>query len=92
MKTFKSVEFIEELSNHLLIDAAYYGAFLDEVKDAARAAKSQEEFEVLMKPTYEKYPAIDIQWAGLLLQLLNLMLSKKLNEGKDNSEPEKTVN
>lgn len=87
MKTSKSVELIEELSNCLLIDAAYYGAYLDEVRDATRAAKSQEEFEVLMKAICEKYPAIDIQWAALLLQLLNLMFSKKLNEGKDTPNP-----
>lgn len=82
----KTAELIKEIANELMLDADYYGAYFDEARKIKRG--TLKEFEEQMKPIDEKFPAINVTRASLLLMLLNQMLSEK----SEASEAPKAVN
>lgn len=82
----KTAELIKEIANELMIDSDYYGAYFDEVRKIKRG--TLKEFEEQMKPIDERFPAINVNRASLLLMLLNQMLSEK----SEASEAPKAVN
>mgnify|MGYP006928649826 CR=1 FL=1 len=82
----KTAELIKEIANELMLDSDYYGAYFDEVRKIKRG--TLKEFEEQMKPIDEKFPAINVNRASLLLMLLN----QKLSEKSEASEAPKAVN
>lgn len=82
----KTAELIKDIANELMLDADYYGAYFDKVRKIKRG--TLKEFEEQMKPIDEKFPAINVTRASLLLMLLNQMLSEK----SEASEAPKAVN
>ena len=82
----KTAELIKEIANELMLDADYYGAYIDEVRKLKCGTLN--EFEEQMKPIDEKFPAINENRASLLLMLLN----QKLSEKSEASEAPKAVN
>lgn len=84
----KTAELIKDIANELMLDADYYGAYFDEVRKLK--CGTLKEFDEQMKPIDEKFPAIDVNRAGLILTFLNYQAMKKLAESGE--KPEKTVN
>ena len=84
----KTAELIKEIANELMLDADYYGAYIDEVRKLK--CDTFKEFEEQMKPIDEKYSAIRDDRASALLLLLNQQVISKLEESEENLE--KTVN
>lgn len=82
----KTAELIKEIANELMLDSDYYGAYFDEVRKIKRG--TLKEFDEQMKPIDEKFPAINVNRASLLLMLLN----QKLSEKSEASEAPKAVN
>ena len=82
----KTAELIKEIANELMLDADYYGAYIDEVRKLK--CGTLKEFDEQMKPIDEKFPAINENRASLLLMLLN----QKLSEKSEASEAPKAVN
>lgn len=80
----KTAELIKEIANELMLDADYYGAYLDEVREVK--AETKEEFEAKMKPIDEKYSAVRYDRASLLLLLLNQKLLEKCEASKGDSK------
>lgn len=82
----KTAELIKDIANEFMIDSDYYGAYIDE----ARKIKcgTLKEFEEQMKPIDERFPAINVNRASLLLMLLN----QKLLEKCESSEASEAVN
>lgn len=71
----KTAELIKEIANELMLDSDYYGAYFDEVRKIKRGMLK--EFDEQMKPIDEKFPAINVNRASLLLMLLNQKLLEK---------------
>lgn len=84
----KTADLIKDIANELMLDADYYGAYIDEVRKLK--CGTLKEFEEQMKPIDEKYSAIRYDRVSALLILLNQQVIRKLEESEKN--PEKTVN
>lgn len=80
----KTAELIKEIANELMLDADYYGAYIDEVRKIK--CKTFKEFGKQMKPIDEKFPAIDVTRASLILTFLNHQAMIKLAESESKSE------
>ena len=87
----KTAELIKDIANELMLDSDYYGEYFDEVRKIKRV--TLKEFDEQMKPIDEKFPAINVNRASLLLMLLNQKLLEKCEASevdpeavKDNKE------
>ena len=82
----KTAELIKDIANEFMLDADYYGAYIDELRKFK--CDTLKEFDEKMRPIDEKYPAINVNRASLLLMLLN----QKLLEKCEASEASEAVN
>lgn len=80
----KTAELIKEIANELMLDADYYGAYIDEMRKIK--CKTFKEFEEQMKPIDEKYSAIRDDRVNALLILLSQQVIRKLEESESKSE------